>query len=227
MRLWQMALKNHRTPWKVTFMPTLDLIAYLCSRLCHDLVSPVGALANGIEILRDETDPSMREQAMDLLAQSAAEGTRRLQYYRMAFGALGGLNDKVTRDEVRRAATSFFGVGRTSLNWESSEDIPAELDKLDAKLILTLLLVAQALLPRGGLLVLRGIDGGGFSITAKGNSVRTETSQLAALTGNLPPEELDSHNAIASYACVLAKQRGAKIEIDSKIDGQIAINLRL
>lgn len=205
-------------------MSNLDLIAYLSSRLCHDLVSPVGAVANGIEILRDEGDPAMREQALELLAQSAVEGTRRLQYYRMAFGALGGLHDKVARDEVQRAASSFFSTGKTALEWIGGENIPQELDKLDAKLILTLLLVAQALLPRGGTLSLQGKIGG-FSISARGNSVRTETSQIAALLGTLPNEELDSHNAVAAYSCELAKQRRASIKIDDSVSGQISINL--
>ena len=68
----------------------LDLAALLCSKLCHDLLSPVGAINNGLELLEDETDPEMRDRCLDLLADSARVSADKLKYFLLAFGAAGG-----------------------------------------------------------------------------------------------------------------------------------------
>ena len=83
----------------MTDKPSVDLAALLCSRLCHDLLSPVGALSNGIELLADENDPSIRKQCMDLLEQSAKTSTDKLKFFRLAFGAAGGFGEMVEVDE--------------------------------------------------------------------------------------------------------------------------------
>ena len=80
-----------------------DLAAMLCSRLCHDMLSPVGALANGLELLADEQDPQMRARCMELLEQSARISTDKLKFFRLAFGAAGGFGDKVDVSEPRQS----------------------------------------------------------------------------------------------------------------------------
>src|SRR5258706_13839108 len=70
-------------------MNDLDFAALLVSRVCHDLVSPVGAVVNGLEVLEDETDPAMRADALLLVASSAEQAAARLQFARIAFGAAG------------------------------------------------------------------------------------------------------------------------------------------
>jgi histidine phosphotransferase ChpT len=78
-----------------------DLAAMLCSRLCHDMLSPVGALANGLELLADEQDPKMRAQVIELLEQSARISTEKLKFFRLAFGAAGGFGEAIPVDEAR------------------------------------------------------------------------------------------------------------------------------
>ena len=80
---------------------SLDLASLLCSRLCHDLLSPVGAMANGLELLADEKDPEMRKRCMELLEQSAKTSTDKLKFFRLAFGAAGGFGDTVPVEEPR------------------------------------------------------------------------------------------------------------------------------
>ena len=79
----------------MTATSATDLAALLCSRLCHDMLSPVGAMSNGLELLASETDPEMRQNCMELLEQSATISTNKLKYFRLAYGAAGGFGDRV------------------------------------------------------------------------------------------------------------------------------------
>lgn len=199
-------------------MSNLDLIAHLCSRLCHDLVGPIGALGNGIEILSEEQDESMRQEATQLLEASVIEATKRLQYFRMAFGALGGLHDKISSLEVRRTAEDFFSQGRTRLHWKDVTLLPVELSKNTAKLLLNLLLVAQTTLPRGGDLAVY-IEQSGLAISAAGTGGRLAPEIQAALAEHSPP--LDSHIAIPVYARLLADALGGILKIENSTTGQV------
>ena len=85
-------------------MNAIDLASLLCSRLCHDLLSPVGALNNGLELMADEQDPEMRERCLELLNESARASANKLKFFRLAFGAAGGFGDAIdTREAQVRA----------------------------------------------------------------------------------------------------------------------------
>ncbi|MCW5750618.1 MAG: histidine phosphotransferase [Alphaproteobacteria bacterium] len=204
-------------------MLELNLIAYLSSRLCHDLVGPIGALANGVEILADEDDPEMRREATELLAASAAEASRRLQYFRMAFGALGGLGERAAMAELRRAASGYFETGRTQLVFPAELVLPAELPKTEAKLLLNLLLVAQAALPRGGQVEVTASGGDGFAVGASGPGARIEPSLALALQDRAGEIELNSHNAVAAYAARLAGSVGGRLQLETPVGDHIGI----
>src|SRR4029079_16287104 len=101
-----------------------DLAALLCSRLCHDLLSPVGALSNGLELLRDERDSEMRHRCMELLEQSAKISADKLKFFRLAYGAAGGFGDTVPADEPRELVTALVGDnGRVELGWAVSAEV--------------------------------------------------------------------------------------------------------
>ena len=103
-------------------MDPVELASMLCSRLCHDLLSPVGALNNGIELLADEQDPEMRERCMELLADSAAATANKLKFFRLAFGAGGGFGDMVDPREARGAIEGIYGPAkRIDLGWMIGE----------------------------------------------------------------------------------------------------------
>ena len=129
-------------------MNAVDLASLLCSRLCHDLMSPVGALNNGIELLADETDPDMREKCLELLAESARASANKLKFFRLAFGAGGGFGDDIDTREAEAALEGLFGPERRiELGWMVSGD---KLPKGAVKLLLNLALLAGDALVRGG-----------------------------------------------------------------------------
>src|SRR3569623_1784354 len=99
-------------------MNPVDLASLLCSRLCHDLMSPVGALINGIELLADEQDPDMREKCLELLADSARASANKLKFFRLAFGAAGGFGEEIDTREARAALEGLFGENnKVTLGW--------------------------------------------------------------------------------------------------------------
>ena len=107
-------------------MNAVDLASLLCSRLCHDLMSPVGALNNGIELLADETDPDMREKCLELLSDSARASANKLKFFRLAFGAGGGFGEEIDTREAQAALEGLFGAERRiELGWVvASEKLP-------------------------------------------------------------------------------------------------------
>ncbi|HEY4071441.1 MAG TPA: histidine phosphotransferase family protein [Sphingomicrobium sp.] len=126
----------------------LDLASLLCSRLCHDLMSPVGALNNGIELLGDETDPDMREKCLELLADSARATANKLKFFRLAFGAGGGFGDEIDTAEAEAALEGLFGAeGKIELGWVVDDE---KLPKGAIRLLLILALLAGDALVRGG-----------------------------------------------------------------------------
>ena len=129
-------------------MKSHEFASLLCSRLCHDLLSPVGALNNGIELLADEHDPEMRARCLDLLAESARASANKLKFFRLAFGAAGGFADVVDTREARGAIEGLFGGdGRIQLGWMVDEPT---MSKAALKVLLNIVLIAGDALVRGG-----------------------------------------------------------------------------
>jgi len=126
----------------------LDLASLLCSRLCHDLMSPVGALNNGIELLADETDPDMRDKCLELLGESARATANKLKFFRLAFGAGGGFGEEIDTREAQSALEGLFGgEGKIELGWVVENE---KLPKGAVRLLLNLALLAVDALLRGG-----------------------------------------------------------------------------
>jgi len=129
-------------------MNPVDLASLLCSRLCHDLMSPVGALNNGIELLADETDPEMREKCLELLADSARASANKLKFFRLAFGAAGGFGEEIDTHEAEVALEGLFGPERRiEFGWVVGDE---KLPKDAVKLLLNIAMLAGDALVRGG-----------------------------------------------------------------------------
>lgn len=190
----------------------IDYASLLCSRLCHDLLNPVGALNNGIELLADETDPAMREQCMALLGDSARVSAAKLKFYRLAFGGAGGYGETLPAHEVRSAVEGVFAnPGRLAIEWLVADDTLA---KLPAKVLLNLALIAGEALPRGGTLML-GMEqvGGAVDIAVRGEGPRLtlDGDIRRALTGDLPDEEISSRTVAAAMIRQLVTGRGGDV----------------
>ena len=152
-------------------MNAIDLASLLCSRLCHDLMSPVGALNNGVELLADETDPDMQEKCLELLADSARATANKLKFFRLAFGAGGGFADEIDTREAEAALEGLFGDGKVELGWVVEDE---KLPKGAIRLLLNLSLLAGDALVRGGRLDVgaeRGSGGIEIAVRAEGPRV--------------------------------------------------------
>ena len=149
----------------------VDFASLLCSRLCHVLLSPIGALNNGLELLADETDPAMRERVMELLSESARTSVAKLKFFRLAFGAAGGFGESVDSREAKVAIEGLFGeMKRLTINWLVEEPM---LPKTAIKVLLNLAMIAGDTLVRGGTLDIGGeITDGAIEIVLKAEGPR-------------------------------------------------------
>src|SRR5499433_465326 len=125
----------------------LDLAALLCSRVCHDLISPVGAVVNGLEVLEEGKDEETRTFALDLIKKSAGQASARLQFCRLAFGAAGSAGAAIDLGDAQGVARGFLEDDKTKLEWNLTRVL---LPKNRVKLLLNLLLLAGQTIPRGG-----------------------------------------------------------------------------
>lgn len=162
-------------------MKTTDLSALVASRLCHDLVSPVGAISNGLEVLEDEDDPAVIRQAVDLLGHSVGQAQRKLQFYRLAFGASSGAAEDMDAGEIARLAQDLLEEDRIRLEWP---DRPETLPKGPARILANMILVGEDCLPRGGVLaVLTGPSQ--IQLTAQGEGCRLREEMATVFDGNV------------------------------------------
>src|SRR3569832_1787030 len=129
-------------------MNELDFSAFLVSRVCHDLVSPLGAVVNGLEVLEDERDPAMRADALKIVGSSAAQALARIQFMRIAFGAAGSAGAELDLGEIGRLIQGLLEGGKVKLEWHVPQ---AYWGKDRAKLLMNATLLGVVSLPRGGL----------------------------------------------------------------------------
>jgi histidine phosphotransferase ChpT len=209
-------------------MDAVDLASLLCSRLCHDLMSPVGALNNGIELLADEQDADMREKCLELLADSARASANKLKFFRLAFGAGGGFGEEIDTREAQAALEGLFSAERRiELGWMvSSEKLP----KGVLKLLLNLALLAGDALVRGGRLdVGAERDGSGMEIVIRGEGPRVllDPTLRATLAGGEVNGTVEPRAAGAWLANALAKEAGGTIQLSDPSSDVLMIGVRL
>lgn len=187
-----------------------DLAALLCSRVCHDIISPVGAINNGLELL-DEGGAD--EDAMNLIRTSARNASARLQFARIAFGAAGSAGMVIDTGDAEAVATAFLKNEKPELVWAGKR---ALLPKNYVKLLLNLILVANGAIPRGGRISvsLEDVDTSPkFTVTSRGPMLRVPPKFLELHSGHLPEEAIDAHAVQPYYTLLLARDSGMTISI--------------
>lgn len=209
-------------------MKSHEFASLLCSRLCHDLLSPVGALNNGIELLSDEHDPDMRARCLDLLGESARASANKLKFFRLAFGAAGGFGDQVDTREARVAVDGLFGGdGRIQLGWMVDE--PA-MSKAALKILLNLILIAGDALVRGGRLDVgaekhdAGLD---IVIRAEGPRIVLDPELKKVLLGQSEEEAIAPRGAAAWLVHCLVSEGGGEIQLADGDEGTLLIGTSL
>lgn len=199
-------------------LESLELAALLCSRVCHDLISPVGAVMNGLEVLEDQNDEATKALALDLIKKGAQQASIRLKFCRIAFGAAGSAAAQIDLGDAEAVARGMFDDEKTRLDWNLPRVL---LPKHRVKLLLNLLLLANQMIPRGGTLVVdmngEG-DGSTFRITAAGLNARVPEMVPRLLAGESLSQAVDVHAIQALYAGMLARSCGVAIRIAHESD---------
>jgi histidine phosphotransferase ChpT len=209
-------------------MDAIDLASLLCSRLCHDLLSPVGALNNGIELLADEQDPEMRERCMELLSESARASANKLKFFRLAFGAGGGFGDEIDTREARTALEGLYGADkRIDLGWMVADE---KMAKGAVKLLLNLGMIAGDALVRGGRLDVGAEQQDGaleMVIRAEGPRILLDPKLREVIAQGHSGGEVEPRAAGAWLAHSLASQAGGSIQLSDPADEVLLIGVTL
>jgi histidine phosphotransferase ChpT len=192
-----------------------DLAALLCSRVCHDIISPVGAINNGLELL-DEGGAD--EDAMNLIRASARNASARLQFARIAFGAAGSAGMVIDTGDAESVATAFLRNEKPEFEWGGPRWL---LPKNMVKLLLNLVLIANAAIPRGGRISVKldGTDSNPkFTVSARGPMLRVPPKFLELHSGSRPEEAIDAHAVQPYYTLLLSRESGMPISIHATAD---------
>jgi histidine phosphotransferase ChpT len=199
-------------------LDALDLAALLCSRLCHDLISPVGAVVNGLEVLEDDNDEETKTFALELIKKSARQASARLQFCRLAFGAAGSAGAVIDLGDAESVARGFLEDDKLKLGWQLPR---AMLPKNRVKLLLNLLIVGAQTIPRGGALTVGPIGEGealGFEVAAAGMNARIPQTFPGLLAGTPGEQSVDAHGIQPFYTGLLARSCGVAVTIAAEAD---------
>jgi histidine phosphotransferase ChpT len=190
----------------------LEFAALLCSRVCHDLISPVGAIVNGLEVLDDNPKPEDRDFALELIRKSARTASARLQFCRLAFGAAGSAGAQIDLGDAQAMARGHIEDGKTSITWNLPRIL---LPKNRVKLLLNMLVIAQQTIPRGGVLRVDAIGEGeamAFRVAASGLNARLPQNIAELLSADQPPAA-DAHAVQPYYTRLLAQACGLSVRL--------------
>lgn len=190
----------------------LDLAALLCSRVCHDLISPVGAIMNGLEVMEDGKDEETSKFAMDLIKKSAKTASAKLQFCRLAFGAAGSAGAQIDTGDAEKVARGLIEDDRTKLGWNLPRVLMA---KNRVKLLLNMLLLAAQAIPRGGQIAVDPVGEGdtiGFKLSVTGTNAKIPQA-IPPLLAATTDHAIDAHAIQPFYTGMLAKNCGLSVSM--------------
>ena len=196
-------------------LEALDLAALLCSRVCHDLISPVGAVVNGIEVMEDDADEQTKVFAIELIKKSATTASARLQFCRLAFGAAGSAGASIDTGDAESVARGMMEDDKTKLTWKLPRVL---LPKNKVKLLLNLVALGVVALPRGGTLhvTIAGTPPSvSFTVSAKGDAAKL-SDEVKSLLAGTNGVAIDAHSVQPYYARRVATAAGMVVKIDAR-----------
>jgi histidine phosphotransferase ChpT len=210
----------------IVSLEALDLAALLCSRVCHDVISPVGAIINGLEVLEEEKDPETRSFAVDLIKKSAATASAKLQFCRLAFGAAGSAGASIDTGDAENVTRGLLLDDKVTLTWQAPRVL---MPKNHVKLILNMCLIGIAAIPRGGQLVVStGSEQDPYlaRVVAIGGTVRVAHGVAELLQGETENGIVDAHAIQPYYAHLVAKSAGLSMALSQDADRVVIEALR-
>ena len=184
----------------------LDLGALLCSRVCHDIISPVGAITNGLEVLDEGGGEDMQTFALDLIRKSATQASAKLQFARLAFGAAGSAGAEIDTGDAQKVSEGYMAGEKAELSWTAERVL---MGKNRVKALLNLLLVANAMIPRGGtidLTITGASDAPTFTFVVRGKNARIPADLETQLAGDMEPDTLSAHVIQPVYTGMLCRE---------------------
>jgi histidine phosphotransferase ChpT len=199
----------------------LDLAALLCSRVCHDLISPVGAIVNGLEVYEEDNDEATKTFALDLIKKSANSASARLQFCRLAFGAAGSAGAEIDLGDAESMGRGFIEDEKVKLTWNLPRLL---LPKNRVKLLLNMLIIAGQAIPRGGTLVVDPVGSGAdmtFQITSAGLNARVPQAIPGLLAGGDGEGSVDAHAIQPFYTGLLARSCGLTVALVAEGDAVV------
>jgi len=192
----------------------LDLAALMCSRVCHDVINPVGAIINGLEVLDDEDDEEMRAIAHDLIANSAKQASAKLQFARLAFGAAGSAKSMIDCGDAQDVVMNFFDGDKIDIDWQ----VPHETKPKDeVKLMLALILIGRSTIPRGGNMAVIH-ENGAIKVVCDGAGAKLPEQTPAIMDNSFKLAGLDSRSIQLYLAYRLAQALNFTLEFSA--DGE-------
>ena len=200
-----------------TAIDGLDLAALLCSRVCHDLISPVGAIVNGLEVYEEDNDEATKTFALDLIKKSAQTASARLQFCRLAFGAAGSAGAEIDLGDAEAMARGFIEDEKVKVTWNVPRVL---LPKNRVKLLLNMLIIAGQTIPRGGSLTVDAVGAApamSFRIAAAGLNARVPQAIPGLLAGGAGAT-VDAHAIQPFYTGLLARSCGLTASIAAEGD---------
>ena len=198
----------------------LDLAALLCSRVCHDIISPVGAIINGLEVLDEDNGEDMRDFAFNLIRKSAAQASAKLQFARLAFGAAGSAGAEIDLADAEKVARGYMQGEKAEFEWESPRVL---MPKNLVKLLLNLILLAATAIPRGGVVkvTVEGSAPPKFILRCTGPSARVPPAFEKLVPGDLHDVTVDAQSVQAFYTGALA--RTCKMAVSARLAGDAVV----
>lgn len=198
-------------------LQALDLAALLCSRVCHDIISPVGAITNGLEVLDENGNEEMKAFAFDLIRKSAANASAKLQFARLAFGAAGSAGAEIDLGDAEKVAMGYMASEKASLSFDAPRALMA---KNRVKLLLNLLLLAVNAVPRGGSIKVKvegPVEAPNFTLHCSGPSARVPAAFEKLVKGDIAGTPVDAHAVQPYYAGLLARSCG--MAVSARLEG--------
>ena len=208
-------------------MTEIRLTELLCSKLCHDLVGPVGAIGNGMELLAEE-DLGMSDEALELTAHSTRRASAILQFYRIAYG-LGQTERRQDPKFLAELATGLLGDSRVSLDWP--DEAKTQLwPEGSGKLILNMIALAQEALPTGGTVRVGIAENGGgaeISATAEGKDAGFNEATLEALSEGVTLQQLTPRNVHGYFTKMLSQRIGGRLEVATPESDRLRLSIAI
>jgi histidine phosphotransferase ChpT len=207
---------------KTIDLTSLDLAALLCSRVCHDVVGPVGAIVNGLELLDEDDSAETREMALELIRKSARNASAKLQFARIAFGAAGSAGSAVDTGYAQQLTEQLVADEKVKLVWNTPR---LYVEKNRVKLLMNLVVIALSCIPIGGTVdvTMEGdAENPVFNVDARGPKPRIPAHLEDMLAGKSESGSVDAHSFQLFYTGEIARAAGMSVSVSLE-DGLVRL----